>query len=83
MIVAFSLNATSDAIIESAIKTIVTALASQKNEIIPPITTILEQNVALRNIVSSSSIYEDIPENSTIHPGVNFNSSIITKSNNP
>ena len=68
--------------LESAVKTIVIALASQKNEIIVPITAILEQNEALRDILSSSPIYEDVPENSTTHPGVNFNSTIITKSNN-
>jgi hypothetical protein len=65
--------------LESTVKSIVTALASQKNEIIAPITAILEQNEALRGILSS--IYEDVPENSTTHPSVN--SAIITKSNNP
>ena len=57
--------------LESAVKSIVTALASQKNEIFAPITAILEQNEALRDILSSSPIYEDVPENSTTHPGVN------------
>nr|CAH0107911.1 unnamed protein product [Daphnia galeata] len=66
-------------ILESTVKSIVIALASQKNEIIAPITAILEQNEALRDILSSSSIYEDIPENSTTHP-VNFNSTIISNS---
>nr|CAH0109675.1 unnamed protein product [Daphnia galeata] len=56
---------------------IVIALASQKNEIIAPITAILEQNEALRDILSSP-ISQDVPENSTTHPGVNFNSTIIT-----
>ncbi len=69
--------------LESAVKTIVTALASQKNAIIAPITAILEQNEALRVILSLSPISQDIPENSTTHPGVNFNSTIITKSNFP
>jgi hypothetical protein len=69
--------------LESAVKSIVTALASQKNEIIAPITAILEQNEVLRDILSSSPISQDVPENSTTHPGVNFNNStIITKSNN-
>jgi hypothetical protein len=65
--------------LELTVKSIVTALASQKNEIIAPITSILEQNEALHVILSS--IYEDVPENSTTHPSVN--SAIITKSNNP
>jgi hypothetical protein len=69
-------------ILESAVKSIVTALANQKNEIIAPITAILEQNEALRDILSSSSIYEDVPENSTTHP-VNFNSTSIVNSNFP
>jgi hypothetical protein len=69
--------------LESAVKSIVTALASQKNEIIAPITAILEQNEALRVILSLSPISQDIPENSTTHPGVNFNSTIITNSNFP
>jgi hypothetical protein len=67
--------------LESAVKSIVTALASQKNEIIAPITAILDQNVALRDILSSSPISQDVPKNSTTHPFVN--STIITKSNNP
>ena len=68
-------------ILESTVKSIVTALASQKNEIIAPITAILEQNEALRGILSSIPISQNVPENSTTHPGVNFNSTIITKSN--
>ena len=68
--------------LESAVKTIVIALASQKNEIIAPITAILEQNEALRDILSSSSISQDVPENSTTHP-VNFNSTSISNSNFP
>ena len=67
--------------LESAVKTIVIAMASQKNEIIAPITAILDQNVALRDILSSSPISQDVPKNSTTHPFVN--STIITKSNNP
>ena len=67
--------------LESPVKSIVTALASQKNEIIAPITAILDQNVALRDILSSSPISQDVPKNSTTHPFVN--STIITKSNNP
>ena len=66
--------------LESTVKSIVTALASQKNEIFVPITAILEQNEALRVILSSSPISQDVPENSTTHPSVN--STIITKSNN-
>jgi hypothetical protein len=68
--------------LESAVKSIATALESQKNEIIAPITAILEQNEALRDILSSSPISQDVPENSTTHPGVNFSSTIITNSNN-
>jgi hypothetical protein len=68
--------------LESAVKSIVTALASQKNEIIAPITAILDQNVALRDILSSSPISQDVPENSTTHPDVNFNPTTITNSNN-
>jgi hypothetical protein len=68
--------------LESAVKSIVTALASQKNEIFAPITAILEQNEALRDILSSSSISQDVPENSTTHP-VNFNSTSISNSNFP
>jgi hypothetical protein len=68
--------------LESAVKSIVIALASQKNEIIAPITVILEQNAAFRDILSSSPISQDVPENSTTHPDVtfflNFNSTIIT-----
>ncbi len=67
--------------LESAVKSIATALASQKNEIIAPITAILEQNEALRDILSSSPISQDVPENSTTHP-VNFNSTSISNSNN-
>ena len=63
--------------LESTVKSIVTALASQKNEIIAPITAILEQNEALRDILSSSPISQDVPENSTTHP-VNFNSTSIS-----
>jgi|LakMenEpi03Aug12_release.lakeMendotaPanAssembly.Ray.scaffolds.fasta_scaffold1807215_1 hypothetical protein len=66
-------------ILESAMKSIVTALTSQKNEIIAPITAILEQNAALRGILSSSSISQNVPENSTTY---DVNSTIITKSNN-
>jgi hypothetical protein len=66
-------------ILESTVKSIVTALASQKNEIIAPITAILEQNEALRGILSSSSISPNVPENSTTY---DVNSTIITKSNN-
>jgi hypothetical protein len=69
-------------ILESTVKSIVTALASQKNEIIAPITAILEQNEALRDILSSSPISQDVPENSTTHPDVNFNPTTITNSNN-
>jgi hypothetical protein len=68
--------------LESAVKTIVIALASQKNEIIAPITAILEQNEALRDILSSSPISQDVPENSTTHP-VNSNSTSISNSNFP
>ena len=67
--------------LESAVKSIATALASQKNEIIAPITAILEQNEALRDILSSP-ISQDVPENSTTHP-VNFNSTSIVNSNFP
>nr|CAH0107913.1 unnamed protein product [Daphnia galeata] len=66
--------------LESAVKTIVIALASQKNEIIAPITAILEQNEVLRDILSSSPMSQDVPENSTTHSGVNFNSTMITNS---
>ena len=66
-------------ILESTVKSIVTALASQKNEIFAPITAILEQNEALRDILSSSSISQNVPENSTTY---DVNSTIITKSNN-
>nr|CAH0107914.1 unnamed protein product [Daphnia galeata] len=66
--------------LESAVKSIVTALASQKNEIIAPITAILDQNEALRGILSSSPISQNVPENSTTHLGVNFNSTTITNS---
>ena len=66
-------------ILESTVKSIVIALASQKNEIIAPITAILEQNEALRGILSSSSISQNVPENSTTY---DVNSTIITKSNN-
>ena len=48
--------------LESAVKSIVTALASQKNEIIAPITAILDQNEALRDILSSSPISQNVPE---------------------
>ena len=48
--------------LESAVKSIVTAFASQKNEIIAPITAILEQNEALRGILSSSPISQNVPE---------------------
>ena len=65
--------------LESAVKSIVTALASQKNEIIAPITAILEQNEALRGILSSIPISQNVPENSTTY---DVNSTIITKSNN-
>ncbi len=67
-------------ILESTVKSIVTALASQKNEIIAPITAILEQNEALRGILSSSSISQNVPENSTAYDDVN--STIITNGNN-
>jgi hypothetical protein len=66
--------------LESAVKTIVIALASQKNEIIAPITAILEQNEALRVILSLSPISQNVPENSTTY---DVNSTIITNSNNP
>ena len=66
--------------LESTVKSIVIALASQKNEIIAPITAILEQNEALRGILSSSSISQNVPENSTTY---DVNSTIITNSNNP
>ena len=66
--------------LESTVKSIVIALASQKNEIIAPITEILEQNEALRGILSSSSISQNVPENSTTY---DVNSTIITNSNNP
>lgn len=67
--------------LESAVKSIVTALASQKNEIFAPITAILEQNEALRVILSSSPISQDVPENSTTHPDVSFNTTITTNGN--
>jgi hypothetical protein len=68
--------------LESAVKSIAIALASQKNEIIAPITAILEQNEALRDILSSSPMSQDVPENSTTHP-VNSNSTSISNSNFP
>jgi hypothetical protein len=66
--------------LESAVKSIVTALASQKNEIFAPITAILEQNAALNYVILSSfPISQDVPENSTILP--DFNSTTTTNSN--
>ncbi len=66
--------------LESAVRSIVSAMASQKNEIFAPITAILEQNAALRVILSSSPVSQGVPENSTIHPDFSYNSTIITKS---
>ena len=67
--------------LESAVRSIVSAMASQKNEIFAPITAILEQNAALRVILSSSPASQGVPENSTIHPDFSYNSTINTKSN--
>ncbi|XP_046637967.1 uncharacterized protein LOC124316205 isoform X2 [Daphnia pulicaria] len=64
--------------LESAVRSIVSAMASQKNEIFAPITAILEQNAALRVILSSPPVSQGVPENSTIHPDLSYNSTIIT-----
>ncbi len=67
--------------LESAVRTIVSAMASQKNEIFAPITAILEQNAALRVILSSSPVFQGVPENSTIHPDFSYNTTTNTNSN--
>jgi hypothetical protein len=67
--------------LESAVRSIVSALASQKNEIFAPITAILEQNAALRVILSSSPVFQGVPENSTIHPDFSYNTTTNTNSN--
>ncbi|EFX63910.1 hypothetical protein DAPPUDRAFT_118714 [Daphnia pulex] len=67
--------------LESAVKSIVSALASQKNEIFAPITAILEQNAALRVILSSPLVSQGVIENSTIHPDFSYNTTINTNSN--
>jgi hypothetical protein len=67
--------------LESAVKSIVSALASQKNEIFAPITAILEQNAALRVILSSPLVSQGVTENSTIHPDFSYNTTINTNSN--
>ncbi|XP_046653142.1 uncharacterized protein LOC124343727 [Daphnia pulicaria] len=64
--------------LESAVKSIVSALASQKNEIFAPITAILEQNAALRVILSSPLVSQGVTENSTIHPDFSYNTTINT-----
>jgi hypothetical protein len=66
--------------LESAVRSIVSALASQKNEIFAPITAILEQNAALRVILSSPPVSQGVPENSTIHPDLSYNTTTNTNS---
>jgi len=67
--------------LESAVRSIVSAMASQKNEIFAPITAILEQNAALRVILSSSPVSQGDPENSTIHPDFSYSSTPTPNSN--
>jgi hypothetical protein len=66
--------------LESAVRSIVSAMASQKNEIFAPITAILEQNAALRVILSSPPVSQGVPENSTIHPDLSYNTTTNTNS---
>ncbi|EFX82886.1 hypothetical protein DAPPUDRAFT_240713 [Daphnia pulex] len=66
--------------LESAVRSIVSAMASQKNEIFAPITAILEQNAALRVILSSPPVSQGVPENSTIHPHFSYNTTTNTNS---
>ncbi|XP_046458934.1 uncharacterized protein LOC124205536 [Daphnia pulex] len=66
--------------LELAVRSIVSAMASQKNEIFAPITAILEQNAALRVILSSPPVFQGVPENSTIHPDFSYNTTTNTKS---
>jgi hypothetical protein len=67
--------------LESAVRSIVSALASQKNEIFAPITAILEQNAALRVIVSSPPVSQGVSKNLTIHPDFSYNTTTNTNSN--
>jgi hypothetical protein len=67
--------------LESAVRSIVSALASQKNEIFAPITAILEQNAALRVILSSPPVSQGVSKNLTIHPDFSYNTTTNTNSN--